>query len=56
MPADRVAPHVPVSWEVGLVVGFNLVLALFEWISIRAYTESLTTRDAAAGTAVLSSH
>lgn len=46
----------PASWEVGLVVGFNLVLALFEWISIRKYTESLATQEAPAATTVLSSH
>lgn len=56
VPADSVVRQVAASWKVGLVVGFDLVLALFEWISIRAYTESLTTRDAPAGTAVLSSH
>lgn len=44
VPGDDVMPHVPASWEVGLVVGFNLALALFAWVSIRRYTDSLTAQ------------
>ncbi|GAC1326994.1 MAG: hypothetical protein NVSMB13_12880 [Mycobacteriales bacterium] len=56
VPADSVVPHVPASWEVAVVVGFNLVLALGVWIGIRKYTDSLTSRSQPAETAVVGAH
>jgi hypothetical protein len=48
VPASSVVPHVMRWWEILIVVGFNVGLALFEWIiGIRKYTDSLT-RDGTA--------
>ena len=41
VPAASVAAYVPARWEVGVVVGVNFALALWEWIAIRQYTDSL---------------
>ncbi|MDQ6648807.1 MAG: hypothetical protein M3Z02_01610 [Actinomycetota bacterium] len=56
VPGDNVVPHVPASWEVAVVVGFNLALALGVWIGIRKYTDSLTSRSQPAETAAVGSH
>lgn len=37
----NVSAHVPGPWETGLIVGITFALALFEWISVRKYTDSL---------------
>jgi hypothetical protein len=41
VPAASVAAYVPARWEVGVVIGVNFALALWEWIAIRQYTDSL---------------
>ena len=41
VPAASVATYVPARWEVGAVIGVNFALALWEWIAIRQYTDSL---------------
>jgi hypothetical protein len=41
VPAKSLAPHVPAHWEVAVVVVFNVALALWSWIYIRKYTDSL---------------
>lgn len=41
VPDASVHAHVPAGWEVGIVFGVNFVLALFEWVTIRRYTDSL---------------
>lgn len=41
VPARSVPEHVAAHWEVGVVVAVNFALALFEWITIRRYTDSL---------------
>lgn len=41
VPAASVPTYVPASWEVGVVIGVNFALALWEWIAIRQYTDSL---------------
>jgi Na+/H+ antiporter NhaA len=41
VPGDQVPIHVPTAWETGVVLGAVLGLTLFEWISIRKYTDSL---------------
>jgi hypothetical protein len=45
VPANDVRSHQPASWEIGLVVGFNVALALVEWINVRKYTDSLGRAD-----------
>jgi hypothetical protein len=41
VPAASVPAYVPARWEVGVVIGVNFALALWEWIAIRQYTDSL---------------
>jgi len=41
VPAASVPTYVPANWEVGVVIGVNFALALWEWIAIRQYTDSL---------------
>jgi hypothetical protein len=41
VPAASVPAYVPARWEVGVVIGVNFALALWEWITIRQYTDSL---------------
>lgn len=41
VPDASVQPHVPASWEVGVVWGVNFALMLFAWMTIRKYTDSL---------------
>ena len=33
--------YIPSNWEVGVVIGVNFALVLFEWVTIRQYTDSL---------------
>jgi hypothetical protein len=47
----NVSAHVPGAWETGVIVGVNLALALFEWINIRAYTDTLVAAAQRGGTA-----
>ncbi len=41
VPAAGAHPHVAARWEFGVVIGVNFALALFEWVTIRKYTDSL---------------
>jgi hypothetical protein len=41
VPAATVHAHVPARWEYGVVIGVNFALALFAWVTIRRYTDSL---------------
>lgn len=41
--------HSPNAWEIGLIVGFNLALTLFGWVTIRKYTDTLVTARDRAG-------
>jgi hypothetical protein len=40
---SRAAAHtyIPSHWEIGAVIGVNFALVLFEWVTIRKYTDSL---------------
>jgi hypothetical protein len=40
VPGPEVPVHVPARWEVGLVVGVNLGLLIFTWVTCRKYTDS----------------
>src|SRR5262249_30346318 len=51
VPADSLPVHVPAAWETGVVLGVNMALALFEWITIRRYTDSITPKAAPAAVA-----
>ena len=46
VPGSGVQAHVAADWEVGVVVGVNVALVLFEWITIRTYTDSLLRKPA----------
>lgn len=46
VPADSVANYVAQRWEIGVVVGANVVLVLATWIMTKKYTESLMQRAA----------
>ena len=41
LPAATVHPYHPSHWVIGAVIFVNFALALFEWITIRKYTDSL---------------
>jgi predicted secreted protein len=41
VPADSVPTYVPQQWEIGVVVGVNVVLVLATWLMTKAYTLSL---------------
>ncbi len=41
VPSSSRVEHVTGSWEAGIIVGVNLALALFEWINVRKYTDTL---------------
>ena len=55
VPAQHVASHHPAGWEMAIIVGGNLALALFEWVSIRKYTDSILTGPSSAPHAVVTS-
>lgn len=40
VPGPEVPAHVPARWEVALVVGGNLGLVIFTWVTTRKYTDS----------------
>jgi hypothetical protein len=44
VPGKSVHPHVPAHWETGVVIGVNVAVALFEWATIRKYTDSLMAK------------
>lgn len=46
VPGDDVAVHVPERWEIGIVVGLNVVLVLATWVMTKKYTQSLMERAA----------
>ena len=52
VPGAGVHPHVPASWEIAVVWGANLALALVEWTTIRRYTDSLIAESRKPGAAV----
>jgi hypothetical protein len=41
VPSAAVHAYIPARWEVGVVIAVNFVLVLFEWITIRLYSDSL---------------
>jgi len=41
LPSPRTPAYSPAQWEVGVVIGVNFALALWEWVTIRQYTDSL---------------
>lgn len=41
LPAPAAHPYIPSHWEIGAVIGVNFALVLFEWVTIRQYTDSL---------------
>jgi hypothetical protein len=41
LPSSAAQRYIPSHWEVGVVIGVNFVLVLFEWVTIRQYTDSL---------------
>ncbi len=41
VPSAVTRAHVASHWEVGAVIAVNFVLVLFEWITIRQYSDSL---------------
>jgi hypothetical protein len=41
LPDPAVPTYVPSHWEVGAVIGVNFALALWEWVTVRQYTDSL---------------
>jgi len=41
LPNPATPNYVPAHWEYGVVIGVNFALALFEWITIRQYSDSL---------------
>jgi hypothetical protein len=43
VPSAAVHPYIASHWVVGVVVGVNFGLLLFEWITIRQYSDSLLT-------------
>ena len=55
VPAQHVASHQPAAWEMAIIVGANLALALFEWVNIRKYTDSLLTGPTSESHAVVTS-
>lgn len=52
VPAADVVPHVMHAWERFVIVSFNFGLALFTWLSIRKYTDSLAAESAGTGKVV----
>jgi predicted secreted protein len=45
-PGDDVPTHVPAHFEIGLVVGLNVVLVLATWVITKRYTQSLPQQAA----------
>jgi predicted secreted protein len=45
MPVQGLPAHTPAHWEIAVVVGANLAVAMAMWLLIRRYTESLLTRS-----------
>lgn len=41
LPSAATHPYTPSHWVVGIVVGVNFAVLLFEWITIRQYSDSL---------------
>ncbi len=41
LPAPATHPYIPAHWEFGAVIAVNFALLLFEWVTIRKYTDSL---------------
>jgi hypothetical protein len=41
VPSVATPTYIPSDWEVGVVIGVNFALVLFEWITVRQYTDSL---------------
>jgi hypothetical protein len=41
VPDAATHAHIPAHWEVGAVIAVNFALLLFEWITVRQYTDSL---------------
>ena len=41
LPDSAVHTYIPSNWETGAVIGVNFALVLFEWVTIRKYTDSL---------------
>ena len=41
LPNPALPNYVPAHWEYGVVIGVNFALALWEWITIRQYSDSL---------------
>lgn len=44
VPGNSVPTYGPQRWEIGVVVGVNVVLVLASWIMVKRYTESLVGR------------
>lgn len=49
VPGDSVATYVPQNWEIGVVVGLNIALALVIWPMTKRYTSSLVRQAAETG-------
>jgi hypothetical protein len=41
LPGPITHAYIPSHWEVGVVIAVNFALVLFEWVTIRQYTDSL---------------
>jgi len=54
VPGDDIPVHIPGGFEVGIVVGVNVALALAIWMMTRTYTDSLLQQGAVAPAAVAS--
>lgn len=48
VPAQHAPLHSPAAWELAIIIGLNLALALFEWINVRKYTDSLLAASSGA--------
>ena len=42
IPPDDLPAHNPAVWEIGVVVSGNFAIALFGWLTIRKYTDSIS--------------
>jgi len=51
VPPDDLPTYVAQRWEIGVVVGANLALALVMWIMTKKYTDSLLQQAAETGEA-----
>jgi hypothetical protein len=41
LPSPATQAYIPSNWEVGVVIAINFALVLFEWVTIRQYTDSV---------------